>query len=163
MYSGRTYLTQLENLGNDDDKSDDDGSDDESVKIARKLEMGICDEEDLNLAEVWVLAERMIMPHLQNYVIERIIQIARRGVIQISIFSYIVENTAVESGLFRLAIHQFSREYRAEAFAKDFIDHPDWYPPKFMAQALKYLMVNLRDVDGRQEVSAADYMVLVDG
>lgn len=64
-------------------------------------------EEDMALAELWVLGDKLLIPRLQNYTIRLIEQ---RGestrTIAIRPFQYIWDDTALESPLRRFAVEQ---------------------------------------------------------
>ncbi|CZR51105.1 uncharacterized protein PAC_00980 [Phialocephala subalpina] len=66
--------------------------------------------EDLALAELWILADKLLIPSLQNLLVTRMVRIENRYKKAPSeTFNYVYENTAAGSTLRDLAVHKCAR------------------------------------------------------
>jgi hypothetical protein len=125
MYFQKLTISQLE----DDTKHDesDDLSDDE---------LDARNGEDMALVELWVLADKLRMPRLQNVVINTIDAIEiKTNAKNIGCYHYIYENTAPGSKL---------RQYAAEVSAygirsSTFKDHSEDFPHKMLTDMMIHI------------------------
>lgn len=82
-------------------------------------------EEDMALVELWVLAEKLRMPQLQNDVIRKIEHIAKATKkVNTKCFSFVYANTVPESPLRRLFLAHCAYHLRPGAFADSSDDYP---------------------------------------
>ena len=78
------------------------------------------EKEDMHLAELWVLGDKLMAPQLQNLAIEAIITIANEdSTSPLATFPYIYENT-VEGSPLRILARQFCSINMREEYSKHF-------------------------------------------
>jgi hypothetical protein len=69
----------------------------------------LCAHQDMQLVELWILAEKLLMDSLANFVIDVRIRIQQRcGVLATSVLHYLYKNTAIDSALRRFVVAQYS-------------------------------------------------------
>lgn len=74
----------------------------------------------MELAERWVLADKMAVPALQNLVVSKIIAIREKTFkIPTWTFTYIYQRTAIESTLRILMVSLIAQHYPPRRFSKD--------------------------------------------
>ncbi|KAH8602925.1 hypothetical protein B0O99DRAFT_679906 [Bisporella sp. PMI_857] len=82
-------------------------------------------EEDMTLAELYVLADRLLIPKLQNRVIREIELLRNRfGMTNTKCLSYVWENTAPESPLRKLLVQQCAFNMHRDRLIEDADDFP---------------------------------------
>lgn len=110
--------------------------DDSDGPLSAELSIEARESEDLSLAELWVLADKLCIGRLQNTVIFSIFRISQlRGTIPTSTYQYIFENTTESSKLRKFTI-DFAL---AHASATCFQFKHDHFPRKmFVAPCLGY-------------------------
>lgn len=93
--------------------------------------------ENMDLAELWVLADKMAMPDLQNKVICTIIEIRKHSwhTLAWSTLEFIYENTAVDSLLRQVMV----KEVALHGIHADF-QKIGTYPKEFIADLAKYML-----------------------
>ncbi|KAF8851470.1 hypothetical protein BDZ45DRAFT_730888 [Acephala macrosclerotiorum] len=100
-------------------------------------------EEDLNLAGLWVLADKFRIPSLQNLVVTSMVRIGTRyRKAPSETFSYIYKNTAAGSALRDLAVHQCARMTPRALIRRT----PDLFPKQMRADLAYYLIGEEHDL-----------------
>lgn len=65
----------------------------------------VCSEQDMNLVELWVLAERFLVPRLQNQIVDHMEAVKQQcEIMNPECFAYIYENTTSDKPLRRLVV-----------------------------------------------------------
>jgi len=89
--------------------------------------------EDKSLVELWVLADRLIMPCLQNEVLRRINQIREKNRLSpTSCFVYVYNNTASNSPLRRYFVRDVYHRLSAEGVGSE----PERFPHQMLLEVL---------------------------
>lgn len=113
--------------------------------------------KDLNLAELWVLADKLGIPILQNLAIRSMIDIGKDFSPAVQTFNFIYENTAPHSHLRLLAVYQCAHQissYRIKC-------NPEYFPKELLQELAIYFVGNSRQ-DELQIPSAEHFFVAVD-
>jgi hypothetical protein len=114
-------------------------------------------KEDMALAELWVLADRLCMPRFQNVALKAIFDISeKRNTVSTGPFRFIYENTASDS-LFR----QFSVANCATMSFDGFGKGPDDSPHQMLVD-FGMLMLRRESGDEEYELKISDYLVKED-
>ncbi|KAF8851471.1 hypothetical protein BDZ45DRAFT_695919 [Acephala macrosclerotiorum] len=102
-------------------------------------------EEDNALAELWVLAEKLSMPTLQNAAIKAITEIAiEHNCAPETTFDYVYKNTRdEESPLRRLLVRQCI-EYTDPSL---FVENKDQFPKDLLAEIAAYALLNMAPIE----------------
>ncbi|KAK0100224.1 hypothetical protein ONS95_008189 [Cadophora gregata] len=104
--------------------------------------------EDMSLAELWVLAEKFAMPVLQNKIIDSMQQIVLIGdSIPSRTFQYIYANTAAGSALRKYAVKTCVR-YRNEG---QYSENADLHPPQMMVDIAEDYVVEFNTPEEHDE------------
>lgn len=116
-------------------------------------------EEDMNLARLWVLADRLGMPKLQNNVMSIIVDISKLHQPAALTFRYIYENTAEGSPLRALTIRQCATELNPRIFT----GNTSAFPHQLLLDIAVYCAEYLRSMDGDEDncIEAEDFFVEV--
>ncbi|KAH6709027.1 hypothetical protein BKA61DRAFT_579107 [Leptodontidium sp. MPI-SDFR-AT-0119] len=81
--------------------------------------------------KLWILADSLLLPRLQNTVVEKIIQVQDTfGKTAVNCLPYIYENTAVGNPLRQLMLHRCACIMRAEFYT----DKPEYYPKEMLLE-----------------------------
>ena len=111
--------------------------------------------EDMELAELWVLADKMVMPELQNFVVHKMIEIRQRlGLIPIGILHYIYDKMAINSPLQRFIVTEVSQHCSEE----DLTDKPENFPHGLLIDIVKG-QVHKKIKTGGVEQKVSDFFV----
>jgi hypothetical protein len=90
--------------------------------------------EDIELAELWVLADKMAMHKLQNFIVRQIVEIRNQcHAVAIKTLPYIYNRTAVNSPLRGLMISEVAQHCHEDEF-----DDPEDFPHEFLIDLAKY-------------------------
>ena len=109
----------------------------------------------MELAELWVLADKMVMPELRNFVVQKMIEIRQRiGLIPIGILHYIYDETAIDSPLRRLMVSEVSHH----CCEGDLTDRPENFPHGLLIYIVKE-QVHKRNETGGVEQKPSDFFV----
>ncbi|KUJ22800.1 uncharacterized protein LY89DRAFT_728914 [Mollisia scopiformis] len=92
--------------------------------------------KDIVLVKLWVLADKLVIPSLQNKVIDEIEE-TRRSTRKVAVYSlsYVCRNTSRDSPLRRLFLAQCAGHLKTSSFASD----PLNYPQDFLIQLVMLL------------------------
>lgn len=120
------------------------------------LQDTIGDKEDLDLVYLWLLAERLRMPHLQNLVMETIELVNDKGDgVPFKTFNAIYENTTVGNKLRKYAFHTAVAWCRPSTFT----NYPEAFPLAMLIDIANYWASKSGQVN---EVDHKDFLVPVD-
>jgi hypothetical protein len=113
--------------------------------------------EDLELAELWVLADKMAVPKLQNFIVRQIVEIRNqcRGV-AIRTLPYIYKKPAVGSPLRRLIVSEV-----AQHGCKQDFNSTENFPHEFLVDLAKHKIGYLPAAKAQQESDVSNFFVSV--
>jgi hypothetical protein len=95
------------------------------------VDNNIANDEDKSLFGLWILADKLGAPHLQNQAIESIKEICEKsGAISTMHFHYIYDNTSAGSLLRRYMVDECRQSLPREAY----IDDPHKFPHEFLIE-----------------------------
>jgi hypothetical protein len=115
--------------------------------------------EDMDLAELWVLADKMAMPPLQNLVVSKIIEIREETLcVAVNTLHYIYRTTAIDSPLRRLMVSEVANC----SYQRDFSDDSEMFPHAFLIDLAQY-MTALQSKNGKYKANASDFFVSLSG
>lgn len=95
-------------------------------------------KEDLSLSNLWVLADKLLIPRLQNLVIKTIEEIGEKlneFATSSANLDYIYSNTAADSPLRRLIVHHCATELNIKWLSKN----GDQFPKEMLLDIITYL------------------------
>ncbi|KAL2072723.1 hypothetical protein VTL71DRAFT_12066 [Oculimacula yallundae] len=130
LYTQKLQLHRLRHL-EASGLTDESGEDEE-------YDMG---DEDMSLAKLWVLADKLAIPKLQNSAMTCILKFASGNVIPTLPYHYIYENTGIGSPLRRLVVEQCAHElphYYIYSCA-------EYFPRELLLDIFAYTAKNFRD------------------
>jgi len=100
-----------------------------------KLDDAASMEEDLLLAKLWVLADKLLLPQLQNQVLDKLEEVCEAVVrLPLGCLHYVYSNTPPRSPLRQWCVHRF-------AFMLDenwLADHPDRFPHEILIELIVF-------------------------
>jgi hypothetical protein len=113
--------------------------------------------EDLELAELWVLADKMAMPKLQNFIVRQIVEIRNQcRWVAIRTLPYVYKKTAVGSPLRRLMVSEVAQHGRKHHF-----NRTDDFPYEFLMDLAKHKIGYLPATKAQQESDVSNFFVSV--
>jgi hypothetical protein len=120
-----------------------------------KLDDAASMEEDLLLAKFWVLADKLLLPQLQNQVLDRLHEVCEAvGRLPLGCFHYAYSNTPPGSPLRQWCVYRCALLLDENWFA----DHPDRFPHEILVE----LIVFFRDgVYSLPAIPLADFYVKI--
>ena len=115
--------------------------------------------EENSLAELWVLADKLCIPALQNLVIDTIHMICSvRERVPASTYRYIYENTESGSPLRRLVVTYTVRYIDQEGL----LGESDFYPRQMLLDLSAFLLCMPKEALFNQPLDLSDYYVPLD-
>ncbi|KAN0122683.1 hypothetical protein V8E51_001009 [Hyaloscypha variabilis] len=83
-------------------------------------------ERELCLVKLWVLADKILIPQLQNMTLDVLDErrVKSKAVMDSKCLAYICANTSKDSGLRRWVVHRYAFRLESSSFLK----HPERYP-----------------------------------
>jgi hypothetical protein len=88
-----------------------------------------CDKENISRIELWVLAEKLLIPQLQNEAMTLLQRVGRTCIDPFEIHvKYIYQNTAENSPLRRFVVNMIAWTAPSSEYKK----YPHLYPPEFL-------------------------------
>ncbi len=100
-----------------------------------------CHVEDMELAELWVLADKMAVPALQNSVISKIIKIRQEThLVAVNTLHYIYRTTVIDSPLRRLMVSEVANCHPKSLFSID----AENFPHAFLIDLAQHPLVTRR-------------------
>lgn len=140
MYTQKLELLQDDNKFYKDAKED-------KAKMRLKL------EEDLDLPRLWVLADKLLIPRLQNLVVDKMEEIrVRRNVVATNVIKLVYDTTSIDSPLRQLLVDQC-----VDLSGDWIIRNPERFPK---AMLLDLVVALSRTVKDRQRRDMANYHVV---
>jgi hypothetical protein len=121
--------------------------------------------EEQSLAELWVLADKMCIPALQNLVIDTMFKVSSaRNWIPAFTYSYIYKNTNSGSALRRLAVTQTAYGITEE----NLLEFSEAYPPQMLLDLSAFLLriIHMQDkalFPYSCNIDTSDFHVPLDG
>jgi hypothetical protein len=113
------------------------------------------DTEDMALAELWVLADKMAVPALQNLVVSKIIAIREKtDAVAVKTLYYIYQRTGIDSPLRKLMVSEVAHNTPQ----REFSDDAEHFPHEFLINLAHYMMA-LRSKDDEYKTNASDFFV----
>lgn len=98
------------------------------------------ESEDLVLIQLWVLADKLLVPELQNLVLDKIDEIREvTQVIPTECLNYAYQNTSSDSPLRRWFVHQCVTQLEPEWFT----EHPEHFPHEMLIELAATCSENL--------------------
>lgn len=95
------------------------------------------ESENLALAELWVLADKLLIPALQNLSIKAIYRgESRTGVSQIRTLKYVYESATTSSHLRRYFVERTAYSMTVAAFRK----YAEWFPKEMVVDIAAFAM-----------------------
>jgi hypothetical protein len=120
-----------------------------------------CHIEDMELAELWVLADKIAVPALQNRVISKIIAVREKTkVAPIRTLCYIYQRTATDSQLRRLMVSEVANFQPGWSFSSPKV--AQLLPHAFLVEMAQYTMARLRK-DNKYKAKASEFFVPLPG
>ncbi len=118
-----------------------------------------CDE-DMSLAQLWVLANRLKIPRLQNYVIEAMYDISERTRMIPATIYYVYDNTDNRSSLRAFLVELVASELKCGGLQKN----PDQFPRDFLIEFGEYLLechkaYHLKPENGQEMFGVSKFFV----
>jgi hypothetical protein len=93
-------------------------------------------KEDMCLVKLWVLADKLLIPQLQNMTLDALVKICGKAQgLATRCLDYVCVNTSKDSGLRRWFIHRCA--FRIES--KSFLEHPEEYPHQLLLEIVTIL------------------------
>ncbi len=121
----------------------------DNPEVARK--------EDLCLVKLWVLADKILIPQLQNMTLDVLDErVKSKFAIDSKFLAYICVNTSKDSGLRRWFVHRCA--FRLES--SEFLKHPERYPKDMLLEVVTILSEWPKGMD-RPKTRTVDYKVKV--
>jgi hypothetical protein len=97
-------------------------------------------DEDRALVQLWILADKLIIPELQNLVINKIDKICEvTGNIPTAVLDSVYAKTSVESPLRRWFFYQCSTQLESDWFTK----HPEHFPQEMLIELAAFWSSNM--------------------
>jgi hypothetical protein len=117
--------------------------------------------EDLALVQLWVLADKLLIPELQNLVIDKIDEIREvTETVPTSVLNYVYEKTSAGSPLRHWFFHQCTTQLEPEWFT----EHPEHFPQEMLIELAAFWSRNMSEktkVKLMDEVNITDFEVEV--
>jgi hypothetical protein len=99
-------------------------------------------DEDLALVQLWILADKLIIPELQNLVIKKIDEICEvTEIIPTAVLDSVYEKTSVESPLRRWFFYQCSTQLESDWFT----EHPEHFPQEMLIDMAVFWSRNMSE------------------
>jgi hypothetical protein len=99
-------------------------------------------DEDLALVLLWILADKLIIPELQNLVIKKIDEIYEvTEIIPTTVLDSVYAKTSVESPLRRWFFYQCSTQLESDWFT----EHPEHFPQEMLIDMAVFWSKNMSE------------------
>lgn len=120
-------------------------------------------ENHLALVGLWILAEKFLIPQLQNHVIRKVYELNHEAnTIPLHCLNYVWENTPPGSPLRLFLLHLFASRARIDLYSKC----PDSYPKEMLADIIKLIGNNggqrPKDLDPGIDMSRYDVQEVIE-
>lgn len=120
-----------------------------------------CFTEDMALAELWVRADKMAVPALQNLVVSEIIAIREKtNAVAVTTLHYIYRRTAIDSPLRSLMVSEVAHCYQNSH--PQFSMNVSFFPKEFLIDLAQYTTA-LLSKDDEYKANASDFFVSLPG
>jgi hypothetical protein len=114
--------------------------------------------EDMELGELWVLADKMAIHRLQNFIVRKIVQTREMyGSVTVRTLLYICERTAVGSPLRRLMVSEVAQNCRKN----DDFDCTEYFPHEFLMDLAKHQIRYVPAGKPQQQPDVSNFFVYV--
>ncbi len=127
----------------------------DAFKVVTKL------EENMHLAKLWILADQLLIPRLQNDAMEKIEHMSHvSGLIATNCFKFVYQNTDGESALRKLYVHQSATQLD-KSFVKDY---PYIFPKDMLIDIIEFLTnthTQLAEIGANRDIRG--FRVMVEG
>lgn len=114
-------------------------------------------KEDMCLVNLWVLADKLLIPQLQNMTLGALVKICGKAQgLATHCLEYVCANTSKDSGLRRWFVHRCA--FRIES--NSFLEHPEEYPHQLLLEIVATLSEWSKGKT-RPKIQTEDYKVEV--